>query len=313
MAKATSVDLQGLKTYPIRRRKNLVDASDFGTLASPRSAADLINSLPRIYAGRDLRTLIREIVRAHRAKKTVACAIGGHVIKVGGGPLLIDLVERGVITAVAMNGAAAIHDYELSLIGETSEDVAETLPEGRFGMARETAEAFAQAALVGAAGPGLGRAIGEMAQKNRLRRISLLAACARRRIPATVHLAIGADITHMHPQASGRDLGESSLIDFRLLCAVVSKLEKGVWLNIGSAVMMPEVFLKAVSVVRNLGHTLRSFTTVNLDMIQHYRPKANVLARPRGAAIALTGHHEILLPLVRAGVAAALEGHAIRP
>jgi hypothetical protein len=313
MAKATWVDLQGLKTYPIRRRKNLVDASDFGTLANPRSAADLINSLPRIYAGRDLRALIREIVRAHRAKRTVACAIGGHVIKVGGGPLLVDLVERGVITAVAMNGAAAIHDYELSLIGETSEDVAESLPDGRFGMARETAEAFAQASLVGAAGPGLGRAIGEMAQRNRLRKLSLLAACARRRIPATVHLAIGADITHMHPQASGRDLGESSLIDFRLLCAVVSKLEKGVWLNIGSAVMMPEVFLKAVSVVRNLGHTLRSFTTANLDMIQHYRPKANVLARPRGVAIALTGHHEILLPLVRAGVAAALEGHAIRP
>jgi hypothetical protein len=313
MAKVDPLDLRGLKTYSIARRRNLVNLRDFGTLADGRKAADFINSLPSIYAARDLRTLVNDIVRAHRKKKTVACAMGGHVIKVGCGPILADLVERGVISAIAMNGAAAIHDYELSLIGETSEDVAETLQNGSFGMARETAEAFAEAALLGATGCGLGRAIAEKALKNKHRKISLLAACARRGIPLTVHLSIGADITHMHPQVSGRDLGESTLIDFRILSGVVAGLERGVWLNIGSAVMMPEVFLKAVSVARNLGRPLKEFTTVNLDMIQHYRPKANVLARPKGKAIAITGHHEILLPLVRAGVVAALEGRAIRP
>lgn len=313
MANVDPIDLQGLKTYSIAKRRNLVNVRDFGTLADGRKAADFINSLPSIYAGRDLRALINDIVRAARKKRTVACAMGGHVIKVGCGPVLADLVERGVITAIAMNGAAAIHDYELSLIGETSEDVAETLQNGSFGMARETAEAFAEAALVGSSGSGLGRAIAEKALRNKHRKISLLAACARRRIPVTVHLSVGADITHMHPQVSGRDLGESTLVDFRILASVVAGLDGGVWMNLGSAVMMPEVFLKAVSVARNLGHKLSDFTTVNLDMIQHYRPKANVLARPRGKAIAITGHHEILLPLVRAGVVAALEGRAIRP
>ncbi|HYE97942.1 MAG TPA: hypothetical protein VEJ18_03480 [Planctomycetota bacterium] len=313
MAKLSPIDLRGLKTYPIARRRNLVRVKDFGTLAPGAAAAALLNSLPSIYAGRDLRTLVRGIADAHRRGKAVVCAIGGHVIKVGCGPVLADLVRRGVVTAVAMNGAAAIHDYELSLIGETSEDVAETLQDGSFGMAKETAEAFAQAALVGSEGDGLGRAIGEMALQNKHRKISLLAACARAGVPTTVHLAVGADITHMHPQVSGRDLGEATLRDFRLLCAVVAGLDGGVWMNIGSAVVMPEVFLKAVSVARNLGHRLREFMTVNLDMIQHYRPRANVLARPRGKAVAITGHHEILLPLIRAGVVAALEGRAIRP
>ncbi|MBI3856195.1 MAG: hypothetical protein HY293_10950 [Planctomycetes bacterium] len=312
MAKVDPIDLQGLKTYSIARRRNLVNLRDFGTLADGRKAADFINSLPSIYAGRDLRDLINDIARAHRKKKTVACAMGGHVIKVGCGPVIADLVARGVVTAIAMNGAAAIHDYELSLIGETSEDVADTLKNGSFGMARETAEAFAEAALVGASGSGLGRAIAEKALRNRHRKISLLAACAKHDVPVTVHLSVGADITHMHPQVSGRDLGESTLLDFRILSSVVAGLEGGVWMNLGSAVMMPEVFLKAVSVARNLGHKLRQFTTVNLDMIQHYRPKANVLARPKGKAIAITGHHEILLPLLRAGVVAALEGRTIR-
>ena len=313
MAKVKPVSLKGLKTYPLDKRKSLVDARDFGTLADGAGAVDFINSLPRIYAGRDLRALIRDIARAHRAGKQVVAALGGHVVKVGCGPVLIDLIERGVITAVACNGAAAIHDYELSLIGKTSEDVAASLQDGSFGMARETAQAFAEAALIGSAGPGLGRALGEMALRNRRRKISVLAACARKGIPVTVHVSIGADITLMHPQVSGRDLGESSLIDFRILTQVVAALEGGVWMNIGSAVMMPEVFLKAVSVARNLGRRLREITTVNLDMIQHYRPRANVLARPKGKAIALTGHHEILLPLIRAGVVAALKGRTIRP
>ena len=179
MAKVTPLDLSGLKTYSIAKRRNLVNLRDFGTLADGRKAADFINSLPSIYAARDLRALINDVVRAAKKRKTVACAIGGHVIKVGCGPILADLVQRGVVSAIAMNGAAAIHDYELSLIGETSEDVAETLQNGSFGMARETAEAFAEAALVGATGGGLGRAIAEKALRNKHRKISLLAACAR--------------------------------------------------------------------------------------------------------------------------------------
>ena len=312
MAKATPIDLSGLRTYPLSKRRNLVDSRDIGKLANGAKAVDLINSLPGIHAGKNLRELIREVARATRARKQIVWALGGHVIKVGCGPLLVDLIKRGAVTAVACNGAAAIHDYELSLIGKTSEDVAETLKDGTFGMARETAEAFAKAARAGATGEGLGSAIAKMAARNKHRKISVLAACASHKIPVTVHLAVGADITHMHPQASGADMGESSLIDFRILAGVVGRLEKGVWLNVGSAVMMPEVFLKAVSVARNLGRRLRTFTTVNLDMIQHYRPRANVLARPRGKAIAITGHHEILIPLIRAGVVAALQGRKIK-
>jgi hypothetical protein len=178
MRKATPLDLRRLKTYPISRRKNLVDSADFGYLANPGKAVDFINSLPDIYAARDLRALINDIVRARRGGRPVIAALGGHVMKVGCGPLLVDLLQRGVLTAVAMNGAAAIHDYELSLIGQTSEDVAESLQDGSFGMARETAEAFAAAALVGASGAGLGRAVGELALRNRFRKISVLAASA---------------------------------------------------------------------------------------------------------------------------------------
>src|SRR5260221_1596033 len=186
MAKADPLDFRGLKTYSIAKRRNLVNIRDFGSLADGGKAADLLNSLPSIYAGRDLRALVNDIARASKRKKTVAVAMGGHVSKVGCGPVLADLVDRGVITAIAMNGAAAIHDYELSLIGETSEDVAATLQDGRFGMAKETAEAFAQAALVGSSGSGLGRAIAEMALRNKYKKISLLAACARLGIPITV-------------------------------------------------------------------------------------------------------------------------------
>jgi hypothetical protein len=227
--------------------------------------------------------------------------------------VLADLVRRGVVTAVAMNGAAAIHDYELSLIGQTSEDVAAALNDGSFGMARETAEAFAKAALVGAQGDGLGSALAAMALRNPHRKLSLLAACAKAGIPVTVHVSVGADIVHMHPQVSGRDLGEATLLDFRVLSSVVAGLDGGVWMNLGSAVMLPEVFLKAVSIARNLGHRITEFTTVNLDMIQHYRPRANVLARPRGKAIAITGHHEILLPLVAAGLIEALPARRRAP
>lgn len=307
-------DLRKLRTYPIAKRRNLVRLRDFGSVTDGAAAAGFLRSLPDILGAKALRDLIEEIARAHRSKRPVAVAMGGHVIKCGLGPHLVDLIERGVVTSVAMNGGASIHDYELSLIGETSEDVGETLQDGSFGMARETAEAYAAASTEGAGGVGLGRALGLriLRRKHPHAGVSVLAACARKEIPATVHAAIGADITHMHPSVSGAALGESTLRDFRILTEVVAGLEGGVWMNIGSAVVLPEVFLKAVSIARNLGYKLQEFTTANLDMIQHYRPRQNVLARPRGKAIAITGHHEIVVPLVHAGVRALLAGRKVR-
>lgn len=232
-------------------------------------------------------------------------ALGAHVIKCGLSPLIIDLVNRRIITAIAMNGAAAIHDYEVSLIGATSEDVAESLKDGSFGMAKETAEAFQAASAHGMkGGRGLGRALGYkiIEEKNAYNDLSLLALGVRRNIPITVHVALGTDTIHMHPNISGKDLGEASHIDFKILASVVSRLEGGVWLNVGSAVIMPEVFLKAISIARNLGHKVENFVTVNMDMIQHYRPQTNVVKRPTRYGYAITGHHEIMLPLLRMGV-----------
>lgn len=304
MPKVGPIDLKHLKTYPISKRKNLVTIDNLGSLPNKQDT-NFIDSLPFTYAANDLRVLINNLIKAHKKHKTIVCAIGGHVIKVGCGPILIDLIKRGIITAIAMNGAAAIHDYELSLIGKTSENVAESLIDGSFGMARETTEAFSLAAADGAT-IGLGNAISHMALSNKHHKISLLAACAKFDIPITIHSSIGTDITHIQPEVSGQNLGASTLIDFQIISNVVAGLDGGVWMNIGSAVVMPEVFLKAVSVARNLGHKLNKFTTVNLDMIQHYRPTMNVLARPKGTSIALTGHHEIMIPLIYSGIIAAL-------
>jgi hypothetical protein len=232
-------------------------------------------------------------------------AIGAHVIKCGLSPLIIDLMKRRVITALAMNGAAAIHDYEVSLIGATSEDVAVSLKDGSFGMARETAAAFQIASTKGAKeNIGLGRALGNkiVEEKNKYNDMSLLVWGAKLNIPATVHVALGTDTIHMHPNVSGKDLGESSHIDFKILASVVSELEGGVWLNVGSAVIMPEVFLKALCIARNIGKKVENFVTVNMDMIQHYRPQTNVLKRPTQQGYAITGHHEIMLPLLRIGI-----------
>jgi deoxyhypusine synthase len=300
------MDLARLKTYPIARRKNLVSVRDFAAPVEPgRELERFLKSFPHILAVREFRALASAIALAHRHRKEVVVAMGAHVLKTGCSPLLVDLIERGIVTAVALNGGGAIHDYELSLIGETSEDVAESLEDGSFGMAEETAKAMALAFKEGArTGQGLGHWLGHLihAEKNPHEKISVLAAAHHKGIPATVHVAVGTDIVHMHPGTSGMALGESSLIDFRILCGVVSRLEGGVWINLGSAVLMPEVFVKALTVARNLGHAVRHFTAANLDMHQHYRPRVNVLARPRGKAIALTGHHELLLPLLRAAV-----------
>ncbi|ODS32571.1 MAG: hypothetical protein SCARUB_02322 [Candidatus Scalindua rubra] len=229
-------------------------------------------------------------------------AIGAHVIKCGLSPIIIDLMKRGIITAVAMNGSGAIHDYEISLIGKTSEDVSHSLKDGSFGMARETAEAIQAAASVFAY--GLGRAVGDkiIKDKNKYKQHSILATGIKLNIPTTVHAAIGTDVIYMHPEISGGEMGESSHFDFKLLCSVVAELEGGVWFNVGSAVIMPEVFLKALTVARNLGRKVKNFTTVNMDMIQHYRPLTNVVTRPTTHGYSVTGHHEIMLPLLRLGI-----------
>jgi hypothetical protein len=293
-----------LRTTSLRSRPSLVRLRDFAGVPPPNaSARALLESLPDIHAGRALRRLASAIRLARRRRRPVVLAHGGHVVKVGIAPILIDLIRRGYLTALAMNGGAAIHDLEIAMAGKTSEDVATALSNGTFGMARETAEAFAEAAANGRR-VGLGRALGELILRRRMRHadISLLAAAARAGIPATVHVALGADITHMHPMLDAAALGEASLRDFHTVTDIVCRLEGGVWINAGSAVILPEVFLKAVAIARNTGARLRRFVAANLDQIQHYRPNVNVLERPGGEAISLTGHHEILFPLLRIAI-----------
>jgi hypothetical protein len=242
-------------------------------------------------------------------------ALGGHVIKTGCAPYLIDWVNRGLISAVVLNGAAAIHDLELALAGKTSEDVAAQLSAGQFGMARETADAFAVASRIGAENDiGLGWALGRYLDELNCSYpdCSLVLAAHRAGIPCTIHVALGTDTVHMHPHVSGAALGEASLIDFRRLCSVVATMQQGVWLNLGSAVVLPEVFLKAVSVVRNFGHNLEGLITVNVDKQVQYRSKVNVLDRPAAQGFELIGHHEILLPLLHAAVAERLAAAGYR-
>lgn len=305
------LDLSKLKRYSLHSRPSLVKTADFARpVASGREGAALIRSMPKILAARVLRELIRDIVRAHAKGRPVVLAFGGHLIKVGLAPIVIDLIRRDIVSAVAMNGGASIHDVEIAVAGKTSEDVGATLDSGSFGMARETAEIYADAARIGADDDGLGEALGQQLIKRRARhrRLSVLATAAASALPATVHLAIGTDITHIAGELSGAELGESSMADFRKLAEIVSELDGGVWINIGSAVLLPEVFLKALTIARNLRRRPKRFTTANLDMIQHYRPTMNVLRRPGGKALAITGHHEITLPLLHAGILAALEG-----
>jgi len=299
------LDFHRLKTYSIKKRRNLAKSGMFGSVPSPGcSAAKLIASLPDTGAAASLRAVADAVAKARARNRPVLAAMGAHVVKCGLGPTLIDLMKRGFLTGLAVNGALAIHDYELSLIGATSEDVATGLRDGSFGMGRETADAFVRAAARSKDGVGLGRALGELilADKNPNAKLSLLAQARKLDIPVTVHVAIGTDIVHMHPDVSGAELGEGTMLDFRALCGLVGGLEGGVWLNIGSAVVMPEVFLKALTVARNLGRKVERFTAANFDMLRHYRPQQNVLDRPGGKAYAVTGHHEILLPLLRVAI-----------
>ncbi|MBI4577881.1 MAG: hypothetical protein HY722_16590 [Planctomycetes bacterium] len=302
------LDLEAVRVFPTPSAR-LASADRQAALVGPEdTAADFLRSLPRYLAVERLDALARAIVEARRDGRHVVWALGAHVIKVGCAPLVVDLMERRVVTAVALNGAGAIHDYELSALGRTSEEVARTIRDGTFGFAEEAA-AFHRRALARAAskGLGLGRAMGEVLLEEGAPHpgLGLLAAGARLGLPVTVHPALGTDTVHMHPGLDAAALGEAALTDFRILAAVVRDLEGGVWANVGSAVILPEVFLKAVSIARNLGRPLAEVTTANLDMVQHYRPGANVTGRPVDRGLELTGHHEILLPLLRLAI---LEG-----
>ena len=308
-----ALDLARVRTVPLARRPSRVVADALGRpVRADLRVRDLVDGLPDILAARDFRTVVARITAALRRKRPVVLGMGAHVIKVGLSPLIVDLIARGRLAAVAMNGACVVHDFELASVGRTSEDVGPGLDRGLFGMARETGEFVNRATRDGiAAGLGLGRALGEAITRARLpfRRHSILAAAAAADIPATVHVAIGTDIVHMHPSADGAAIGTGSLRDFRLLAAVVARLRGGVYVNLGSAVVLPEVFVKALNLARNVGHPVRSLTTVDMDFNRHYRPAVNVVARPTaagGVGLRLTGHHEIMFPLLWAAVEDAL-------
>lgn len=307
MKRYKPVSLKKIKTYPLSSRKSRVEIEFAGVPHKKgTSFRAFVDSLPSTLAASDLKATVRAVVEARKRGRPVVLGMGAHPLKVGLSPVIIDLMKRGIITAIATNGACVIHDFELSIIGRTSEDVASELCSGKFGMARETGRELNAAINKGVKrGYGIGRAIGEYISrgKNRFKDKSIFSEAYRLGIAATVHIAVGTDIIHMHPEADGAMVGEGSLRDFRLLAAVISDLEGGVYINLGSAVIMPEVFLKALTIARNLGNKAEDITTVNMDFIQHYRPRENVLCRPtiaKGRSYALTGHHEIMIPLLAA-------------
>ena len=304
-------DLSAVQTYPLKSRKSKARIEDFGrplaTGTSPATLGAFIDSLPNVLAAADFKAVVRAIVDARRADGVV-WGLGAHVIKTGLGPVLIDLMQRGFVSAIATNGAAVIHDFEIALAGSTSEDVDESLGPGRFGMADETGRLLNGAITDGVAKKlGIGQAVGAFLvnRSPQFARASVLAEAARLGIPVTVHVAIGTDIIHMHPAASGSAIGEGSLRDFRYFVSNVARLERGVYLNCGSSVVLPEVFLKAVALARNRGLALAQLTTVNLDFIRSYRPETNVVARPTagtGRGYSIIGHHEIMIPLLAAAI-----------
>lgn len=308
------VSLKGVKTFAIKQRRSKVSLS---ALSSPYKKGDTLSSfldkLPRILAVNNLKAVVHAIVAARKNKRPVILGMGAHPIKVGLSPVIIDLIQKGIVTALSTNGASIVHDFELSFIGRTSEDVTRELCSGTFGMARETGVHLNTAIKNGIKkGYGIGKSVGEMIYRSTypFKDKSIFANACNHGIPATVHVAIGTDIIHMHPDVDGSAIGEGSLRDFRLFASVVSDLDGGVYINLGSAVIMPEVFLKALTIARNLDNKVENITTVNMDCIQHYRPKENVLKRPtiaKGMSYALTGHHEIMFPLLAAAVIEAME------
>ena len=306
------LDLSGLHTIPIQARGGKVRIADFAQPYQFGGVTAWLNSLPHILAADSLRAVVEAITAARDRKKMILWGLGGHVIKCGLAPILIDLMQRGYATAFALNGAAAIHDFEIAIAGQTSEDVEAVLPDGRFGTAEETGREMNRALE---SDTGFGEALGchlETVADSRYRGASLLSKAYRNSTPVTVHVAIGTDTPHTHPSASGDAIGRATHQDFRLLCSLVKEMnDGGIYLNVGSAVLLPEVFLKAISVVRNLGNPLANFTTANFDFLQHYRPRVNVVERPHsrsgGHGYSITGHHEIMIPLL---AAALIESHA---
>jgi len=304
-------DLSGIHTHPLASRVGKASVQAFARPAPKGASIDaFVRSLPDILAASDFKAVVAAIVEARRAERGILWGIGAHVIKTGLGPVLIDLMERGFVSAIATNGAAVIHDFEVALAGSTSEDVDGTLGLGQFGMAEETGRILNRTISAGVErGLGIGQSVGTMLNdsKHPFASSSILAVAARLEIPVTVHVALGTDVIHMHPDASGAALGEGSLRDFRYLVSNVSRLGGGVYLNCGSAVVLPEVFLKAVALVRNRGISLADLTTVNLDFVRLYRPQTNVVTRPTagtGRGYSLIGHHEIMIPLLAAAVIA---------
>jgi deoxyhypusine synthase len=305
--KYKQIDLGRLKTYSIKERTSKVSAEKSALPHKKgNSFGEFIKRLPDFLASQDLKAVVQAIVMAHKNKRPVILGMGAHSIKVGLSPLIINLMQKGVITAIATNGACIIHDFEIAYIGHTSEDVARELCTGTFGMAKETGQMLNNAINNGVKkGHGIGHSIGEFIDSSdfAFKDKSIFRAAYTLNIPATVHVAVGSDIIHMHPEADGASIGEGSLGDFRLFTSIVADLEGGVYINLGSAVVLPEVFLKALTIARNLGNKVEEFTTVNMDFIQHYRPRENVLKRPtmmKGQCFALTGHHEIMFPLLAA-------------
>jgi hypothetical protein len=303
-------DLTGVRTYPLATRKSKANAADFARVYQRGSGvAGLIGSLPNILAAADFKAVVDAIAAARAGERGIVWGLGAHVLKTGLSPILVDLMERGFVSAIATNGAGIIHDFELALSGATSEEVDEALGPGKFGMAEETGRLLNAAINDGVGrGLGIGQAIGRYlgSAKPPHASLSVVAAAARLDIPVTVHVGIGTDIIHMHPDASGAAIGEGSLRDFRYFASNVARLAGGVYLNCGSAVILPEVFLKAVALARNRGVALGGLTTVNMDFVRLYRPHTNVVSRPVagiGKGYSLVGHHEIMIPLLAAALA----------
>jgi hypothetical protein len=313
----TTIDplsLEGLTTYSLKDRPSKVSHQDFARpWTTGGTFKEFLEHLPHILAGQSLREIAAAWVGAHKSHQPVLLGMGAHPLKVGLSPILVDLLKRGLITGLAVNGAVIIHDAEIAMVGRTSEDVDQVLDSGQFGMARETAEFLNEATTWGAREDlGLGQAVGRRLYQSDFpyKHLSLLASAASLNLPVTVHVAVGTDIIHLHPSCNPAALGETTHRDFRLFAAQVSRLAGGLYINLGSAVILPEVFLKALTLARNLGHRVEPLTTVNLDFIQHYRPLTNVVRRPTagaGQGYALTGHHEILLPLLAGLVVETLE------
>lgn len=307
--KYTPLDFSGLNTYSLHGRHSKVTVANFAKpLSAGATIGDYLAALPQQFLGIDFPDLIERLAAIHKAGRPIVVGLGAHVIKVGLNPILIDLMERGIITGLAVNGAGIVHDTEIAMVGRTSEEVEQVLGAGAFGAAKETGEEINAAINEGAAkGLGLGGAVGDylLAKGFPNNHVSLLASARRLGVPLTVHVAIGTDIIHIHPSANGAAIGQTSHEDFKLFCAMIADLEGGAYLNLGSAVLLPEVFLKAITVVRNLGHTVEHFVTANFDFIRHYRPMTNVVNRPTmsgGKGFNITGHHELMIPLLAAGL-----------